>query len=221
MTLPLAKMDSCWTQIGIQGDRSCPELTKVAHCHNCPVYASAARAFLDREAPPGYRAESSEILARVDEAPLSESWSATVFELEDQGFAIDTKSIAEVLEARPVHRVPHRTNRVFEGLVNVHGQLELCASLHGLLHIERGRRDSGERTTARMIFAHTSGQRWVFPVDAIQGVVRFSKSDLGEVPATSPRGAQALASGVLRWGQRSIGYLDAEKLLPQFEQSLR
>jgi chemotaxis-related protein WspD len=185
------------------------------------VYASAARAFLDRPPPPGYRAESSEILARMDEAPPAESWSVTVFELEDQGFAIDTRAIAEVLETRPVHRVPHRTNRVFEGLVNIHGQLELCASLHGLLHIERGTRETGTRSSARMIFAHASGQRWVFPVDAVHGVTRFSKSDLGEVPATSPRGPQAFASGVLRWGDRSLGYLDASKLLPQFEQSLR
>ena len=37
---------------------------------------------------------------------------------------------------RPVHRIPHRSNDVLIGLVNLRGQLQLCVSLHGLLGVE-------------------------------------------------------------------------------------
>ena len=37
--------------------------------------------------------------------------------------------------ARPVHRVPHRSNSVLTGLVNLQGQVQLCISLHGLLGV--------------------------------------------------------------------------------------
>ncbi len=41
----------CWNRIGVNGDRSCPELTSFVHCRNCPVFAAAARSFFDRPAP--------------------------------------------------------------------------------------------------------------------------------------------------------------------------
>ncbi|MEM7650108.1 MAG: chemotaxis protein CheW, partial [Cyanobacteria bacterium P01_A01_bin.70] len=33
----------CWNQIGVRGDRTCPTLETVIHCHNCPVYSQAGR----------------------------------------------------------------------------------------------------------------------------------------------------------------------------------
>ena len=32
-------LDDCWNRIGVRGDRSCPELARVIHCHNCPVFS--------------------------------------------------------------------------------------------------------------------------------------------------------------------------------------
>src|SRR5215472_14146833 len=61
-TLQFAGTD-CWNRIGISGDRSCPELEAHIHCRNCPVFASAARAFFDRPAPEGYLAEWTQWLA--------------------------------------------------------------------------------------------------------------------------------------------------------------
>ena len=53
----------CWNHIGVSGDRSCPELNTFIHCRNCPVFATAARIFLDRRAPEGYLADWSRWLA--------------------------------------------------------------------------------------------------------------------------------------------------------------
>ena len=54
----------CWNRIGVNGDRTCPELEEHVHCRNCPVFAGAARGFFDRRAPEGYLAEWAELLGR-------------------------------------------------------------------------------------------------------------------------------------------------------------
>ncbi|WP_445633698.1 hypothetical protein [Nostoc sp. DSM 114161] len=35
-----SQIESCWNVIGIEGDRSCPQLSIHAHCRNCPVYSA-------------------------------------------------------------------------------------------------------------------------------------------------------------------------------------
>ena len=54
------------------GDRSCPELAKVTHCHNCPVFATAGRRFLDAPRPPGYLDEWTARLAAPDNGAAGE-----------------------------------------------------------------------------------------------------------------------------------------------------
>ena len=41
--LSLTTVDDCWNRIGFCGDRSCPELAHVVHCHNCQVFSNAGR----------------------------------------------------------------------------------------------------------------------------------------------------------------------------------
>src|SRR4030095_4038577 len=37
-----SSLRACWSQVGIWGNRSCPELQQHVHCRNCPAYAEAA-----------------------------------------------------------------------------------------------------------------------------------------------------------------------------------
>src|SRR3954466_13045110 len=137
----------CWNQIGTSGDGSCPELRTHVHCRNCPVFASAARAFFDRPAPGGYLAEWTRWLAQSEEPGGHESEGAIaagerdrvgvlIFRLGQEWLAFRTQTVAEVTLPRPVHRIPHRSNDVLVGLVNLRGQLQLCISLSGLLGVE-------------------------------------------------------------------------------------
>src|SRR4051794_38534309 len=95
---PTGTGDDCWNRIGVSGDRSCPELAGFIHCRNCPVFASAARAFFDRPAPEGYLAEWNERLASapattaIDEATVS----LLIFRLQDEWLALGTGVVVEV-----------------------------------------------------------------------------------------------------------------------------
>jgi chemotaxis-related protein WspD len=210
----------CWNSIGVKGDRSCPKLREVTHCHNCSVFADAARAFLDRPAPSGYLGEVSQALARADEVKQLLRVSVVVFTVGDQLFGIDTKAVVEVTSARAAHRIGHRHGRVFTGIVNIHGQLELCASLRGLLQID-GASTAVAAGSARMLLVEYDRLRWSFAVDAVHGVHRFDAADVSPVPATSQHDAASYIKSVLRFGAQRAGQLDLEKTFRALESSLR
>ncbi len=137
------KTTTCWKTIGIQGDRSCPELHEWAHCQNCPTYATAARDLLNQPLPSGYQDDWATVLA----APISSdrpaviapitgaitTCSITIFRLQDEWFGLATPIFQAVTPIVPVRRIPQRSNDVLLGLVNIGGELQLCVSLAQLL----------------------------------------------------------------------------------------
>jgi len=220
----------CWHRIGVSGDRSCPELTTFVHCRNCPVFAAAARAFFDRPAPAGYLAEwarwlaSSDVLASSgqkegdgddrgedgDAHAHREGVSVLIFRLGEEWLAFRARAVAEVTMPRPAHRVPHRSNRVFLGLVNLQGRAELCVSLHGLLGIEA----SAATASTRLVVLRDRGrsESWAFGADEVLGVHRVPRGQWRGVPSTLVNPAVGFSQAVLSWNGRSIGLLDDQRV---------
>ncbi len=110
-----------------------PELETHIHCRNCPVFSSAARRFFDRPAPSGYLTEWTRILAEPTVETSTDDVSLLIFRLRGEWLSLGTRVVAEVTTLRLVHRIPHRSNGVIEGLVNLRGQLQISISLHELL----------------------------------------------------------------------------------------
>jgi chemotaxis-related protein WspD len=218
-----APMEECWRRIGVAGDRSCPELETFIHCRNCPVLAEAARTFFDRPPPPGYLESWTEILA-APEAPVdTEATSVLLFRLGREWLSLPATSLVEVTTPRPLHRVPHRTSGVLEGLVNIRGQLQLCVSLHRLLGIERSTAspstaEVGATTPAArmLVFERTgapSGDRWVFGADEVAGVQRVVKSAVRSVPSTVSQSGGRYCQALFDWQEQAVGLLDEARLL--------
>jgi chemotaxis-related protein WspD len=207
----------CWNTVGVNGTRTCPTLVEVIHCHNSKVFATAARSFLDRPAPPNYAREISRLFVADSGPAVAHTTSVVIFDLSTQSFAIETKAVVEVTEPRPIHRVGHRTGRVFSGITNVHGQLELCASLRGLLQIEDEPIEKPPQP--RMLLVEHAGQRWVFAVDAVHGVYRFSTSDISDVPATSQTD-RSYAKRVFNWQNRRVADLDLDRAFSALQASV-
>jgi len=233
--LPTAAPPSdCWNTIGIHGDSTCPELSQVVHCHNCPVFAAAGRRFLDAPSPPGYLEEWTERLAAPAEEVAADREGALVFRLADEWLALPVRVLVEVTTSRPVHRVPHRAG-LLAGLVNIRGELYLCAHLGKLLGAERqaaappaaepsrnGRRGPAEvPATDRLLVIRRDADRWVFRVDAVEKVVRVARDGIGPPPATVGRSAAHLSRGVFAWDGRTVGLLDDERLFEALRARLR
>jgi chemotaxis-related protein WspD len=217
--LPVATVvDDCWNRIGVNGDRTCPELEEHVHCRNCPVFARAARGFFDRRAPEGYLAEWSELLGRPAEGGAVDDSALLVFRLGGEWLALALSVVAEVTAPRPVHRVPHRTNRVFSGLVSLRGQLQLCVSLHGLLDVAPS--DPGDDPSAnpRLVVIRKDSETWAFPAEEVSGVHRVARDRLQKVPSTLANLSGSFCRAVFAWGEgRSVDILDE----PRVFESLR
>jgi chemotaxis-related protein WspD len=228
-TLPvLAPQHDCWNRIGVRGDRSCPELATVGHCHNCPVFAAAGRRFLDGPCPEGYLEEWTQGLAAPVADAASDLHSVLIFRLGDEWLALPVPVLVEVTPVRPVHRVPFRGGAL-AGLVNIRGELHLCVSLGQLMGITAGPAGNGPAAEsparppqpARMLVVRRQADRWVLPVDEVDQVHRFSAGELTKPPATVSRAAARLTRGVFAWKGRAIGYLDETRLFEVLRTNVR
>jgi chemotaxis-related protein WspD len=231
-------LEDCWNQIGVSGDRSCPELETHIHCRNCPVFALAARAFFDRPAPEGYLAEWTDWLASAPapgEDPEDDASSAArdevvsmlIFRLGAEWLAVATRAVAEVTTPRPIHRIPHRSDEILAGLVNLRGQLQLCVSLHGLLGVAAdGVGDGGvakpeaagpiasaaPKSRLVVLRDRERSEFWVFPADEVVGIHRMARNRLCAVPATLADPAVSYSQAVLPWEEKSVGLLDEQRI---------
>jgi chemotaxis-related protein WspD len=209
--LRLPVVDACWNRIGISGDRSCPELVRHIHCRNCPVFADAAHALFDRPAPSGYLDELTQFVAEPAVTGAVADRSAVLFGVSSEQFALPSTSVLEVTETAAARSVPHRTNAVFLGLVNIRGQLELCVSLQGLLGLPEGRRRLPGEPLRVLVAAHES-ERWVFAIDSVKGVRRYNDRDVRDAPPASRRRADDFVTSLIVEDGKHYGLLDLARV---------
>ncbi len=243
-SLPVSS-NNCWNQIGTAGDRTCPELETHIHCRNCPVFASAARTFFDRPAPQLYLDEWTQWLAGSSETVSLESGTTTsyndrdlisvlIFRLGKEWMAFSTQTIAEVTLPRPVHRIPHRSNTILIGLVNLRGQLQLCISLHGLLGLESPQTSSSqfhahtsdsetEKTTvagwiaskgSRLIVMRNRerSESWIFAAEEVVGVHRLPRSLMRNVSSALANPEVSFSQATITWEDRTVSFLDEQRV---------
>lgn len=201
---------SCWETIGVisRGRGTCPELKRFTHCRNCPVFTQAGRALLERDLPPGYQEEAAQALAveKTEEPPGAES--LVIFRIEREWLALPTRLLAEVVDPEKFHSLPHRKNPVLLGVVNVHGDIQLCVSLRALLDIEEAPGAPRERRPAthrRMMVIGEPGAQWVFPVDEILGIDRVRPQLYRRTPVTVAKAGSSYTRALFSWPLRKKG----------------
>jgi len=232
-------IDDCWNRIGVRGDMSCPKLERHVHCRNCPVHDEAAARVLDRvEARTSIEqthAASSDSTRDGDETG---TLSCLVFRIGGEWLGLPTTCCAQVAQLRPVHSLPHRRNRAVSGVVNVRGRLLVCVSLARLFGIEEtavktvsGHQAVDARELGRLLVIerarspdhHGNGEHEgpiAFPVDAVDGVHRFTRAQLQPVPATLVQRLSSHAHAVAAFKDATVGLLDADRLIDSLNRSL-
>jgi chemotaxis-related protein WspD len=216
-----AERDTCWNEIGVHGNASCPELQKFIHCRNCPVYSNATVRLLDRPLLPEYRRERTEHFTQERQPVLSRKTSAVLFRISAEWFALPTKAFQEIAERRPIHSLPHRRHGIVLGLVNIRGELLICVSLERLMGLARILpQEEMHESPERLVVAEWDGSRLVFPVSEVRGVRRFEMQELKEPPSSLARSSLSLTQGVLHWQAKAIGLLDPNLLFSSVNRSL-
>jgi len=210
----------CWNTIGVEGNGSCGELVKFVHCRNCPVYSAAGLQLLNRPLSPDYRAEQTAHYATRKKLTTPARVSVVIFRLESETFALPTAAFQEVAERRPQHSLPHRARSLALGLVNVRGELLVCASLARLLGVPEAATRSRRGQLDRLLVASWNGQRVAFPVDEVFGIHRFQQDEVREAPSTVARSTLTYTRGVLVWRERAVGFLHADSLFAALGRNL-
>ena len=212
----------CWNEIGVFGDSSCVELERYHHCTHCPIYSEGARRLLDQEPPPDYLFEWTAVLAREKEIPKQNTFAALLFRIGEHRFALSAKLFREVAEVRNVHRIPHRTNDLFRGLVNIRGTLHLCVHLAPLLKLQGEEMHSNpekpkhrEKSYARMIVVEKDSKPWVFAVDEIFSLQRFPQEEIVPMPDH-----EKATRGIIEWEENTFDVLDENLFFQRLEGSL-
>lgn len=227
-------LHDCWNQIGVMGDRSCAELKTVIHCYECPVYDAAGERLLEREPSSDYLDEWIGILKETpDTQEISEgneaiirtadAISIIIFRLGNEKLGLPVQFLQEVTHPCIIQPLPHRSNALFLGLVNLRGEILLCASLSHLLKIKASE-DANSTTTAmhleRMIVAGQEENKWVFPVDEIHGIFRFHLNELQDAPVVITKAEKGYTQGIVYWEGKKINYLDSELLFYTLNQKI-
>jgi len=212
-------LQACWKEIGVWGKRDCPELAQVGHCHNCKTFTRAARLLQDRPIPAGYRAEWTKHLA----APLVErkhdtsSW--LTFRLGAELLALPLATVTEVMEERPIHRLPHRQNPILRGLVNVRGELVLCVALEALLGTEAAPVNPNARR--RIMVLTGEGGRYCCFADEIKGTQEIAAADHKPLPATVGRAQAHFTESIVMQDKAVIGCLKTSRLFSALNDAVK
>lgn len=221
-------VDDCWNRIGTRGDRSCERLADCLRCLNCPVYAYHAAKLLERPLGEAEMADATRRMsafgatrARDDDGDAHHA--ALAFRVADEWLALPIGVLREIAGTRPIHSLPHRRNSAVRGVVNIRGTLRIAISIGALLGLDAGKggNGSGDGRFTRLLVAAHQGDPVVFPVDEVEGVLRFGASDWVPVPATVGRASAGLSRGVLSWRGKSVGLLDDDRLFDAVTRSMR
>jgi chemotaxis-related protein WspD len=215
-------MDNCWKHIGVWGSETprCPELEKVIHCRNCDVFIQAVRSLLDRDVDETYRKEQTDIISAAKEEEISGTFSVIIFRVGKEWLALRTRIFAEIIESARFHSLPHHKSPVLKGVVNVHGEIQLCVSLRSLL----GSEESGGKLSKlpkRMMVINDGSDKWAFPVDEVYGIYQLHPERLENIPVTVSKAASTFSRGIFQWNKTDVSFLDEERLMYGLARSIK
>ena len=209
-------LNDCWNRVGVWSRQaaSCPELQHCIHCRNCGHYSAAGRKMLERTVPDDYRDEWTRRFAQPKAVAEVRTNSALLFRLGDEWFAIDSRCVNEIAQILRVHSIPHRSEKLIKGLVNIRGELKICVSMGSILQLDRAcePHTTDHEILERMILIEKDDHSFVFPVSEVEGIIHYADQQLRALPATLAHAKSKLTTGIIRWNDQNVGILDHELL---------
>jgi chemotaxis-related protein WspD len=217
--------ERCWKRIGVwaKDGPSCPELKRVIHCRNCEVFTQAGRNLLERDLPDDYKEEWGQVLLEKKNEEPTGTFPVVTFRIETEWLALPARFFAEIIDTVPIHTVPHRKRPVLKGVVNVHGEIQLCISLGRLIELEpeSSEREKAGRHHERMMVVSKDDDVWVFPVKEIHGIHHIHPGLFQNVPATVAGSKSSFTKRIFKWEDRHVALLDDELLFYSLKRSIQ
>lgn len=209
------KTENCWKHIGVWGNEKprCIELQKVIHCRNCEVFIRFGRKLLDHDIDEAYQQAWTEIVSAPKEEEMSGTFSVVVFRIGREWLSLRTQVFAEIIESAKFHSLPLRKSKILLGIINVHGEIQLCVSLQTLLGIEADTQEEHRSLPRRLMVINDNNDQWVFPVDEVYGIYPLHPVMLENVPVMVGKASSTYSKGIFKWKENDVAFLDDERLL--------
>jgi chemotaxis-related protein WspD len=169
---------------------------------------------LERAVPRDYRDEWTQRFAQPKRVAETRGNSAVLFRLGDEWLAVDSGCVSEIGQIRTIHSIPHCSDRLVKGLVNIRGELKICVSVGSLLQLDKARepRTTDHEILERIIVIEKDEHSFVFPVSEVEGVIRYADQELHALPVTLAHARSKLTTGIICWNGQHVGILDHDLL---------
>jgi len=221
--------ERCWKRIGVWGKEEprCPELERVIHCRNCELFTQAGRNLLQRDIPDQYKDEWGQVLLEKKGEEPTGTFPVVTFRIETEWLALPARFFAEIIDTVNIHTIPHRKKQVLKGVVNVHGEIEVCVSLCHLIGLEEEVKEAGEKKEKaakpleRMMVVSKDGDKWVFPVKEIHGIHHVHPGLFQNVPVTVAKSKSTFTKRIFNWKDKHVALLDDELLFYSLKRSIQ
>jgi len=196
---------------------TCPLLKQAIHCRNCDVFIQAGRSLLERDLPRERRDEWAQVLTQKKEETFVGTAPVLVFRIEREWLALPVLLFEKIMDAGNfrslLHKVPHKNNPIFMGIINVQGQIRPCVSFRNLLGLETTtRRDDERHIYQRLAVINGENGPWVFRMDEVHGIYHLYDNMLRKVPVTIEKDQTTFSRGMFKWKDLYIALLN-EKLI--------
>ncbi len=142
--------------------------------------------------------------------------SSFVFRLGSRWFSCSTSLVKEVVGQKPVIQIPHKTNAILRGVVNINGELQLCVSLHQLLGIKQLMWNQYNR----IVVIAKKGEIWAFAAEEIQGTLACDYNQIHPFSFESSHSISNYLLGTILFEEKEVNVLDEELLLSSLRRSL-
>lgn len=216
------EIDDCWNRIGVwaKAGADCAELGRLVHCRNCGVYRAAGSRLLDRELPRQLMDQRAQSYAVPKQAGELSRNSFFVFRIGVEWLALPTQSIREVIQPGAIHRIPHQSRGLVEGLTSVDGHLEIVIAMNSLLGTSSAHGNSPRGCVARHLVLQTDSGALVFRVDEAWGTCRVADDAMRNLPSTLDTALTRHTRGVIEVNGHDVGVIDLDLLLRAVEQGM-
>lgn len=220
------KQHNCWQKIGVWSNKSprCEILDEVIHCRNCHIFHDASLKAYEQKFPDDYRKEWTTLLSRHKDKKSGNIRAVIVFRVADEWMALAARLCGEITNVSAIHRIPHNKNKLLKGLVSSEGKIQPCFSLGVLMGLSKSnQKENEEKKTIyeRVIVLEKEGNNFAFPVNEIDGIYYFKEDELEDLPETMSGMAASFLEGIIRLGDKCVGFLDDELIISKIERSLQ
>jgi len=140
------------------------------------------------------------------------------FRLGKETFAVNVSQVREIGKVQDITKVPKMPEYI-EGVVNLRGQITTVIDLKKRLHIaaEVG---GGTTSASRIIIAEIGDSQIGIIVDAVEDVMRISRSSISPLPKTLNTGVEATSlTGICKLGDKLVMMLDLGSIMSESEKA--